>query len=197
MTEEEIRTILEEKVTQQLKYTICEGDTLKNIAFRVYGDIRAVDIICYFNEITSDDDLIIGNKLTLPFADETKLLDFFDYYGTDFQLDANGNLNISGDIQSVTGLRNVIEALTRRIETQVGTYLRNLDYGRGFYVGFPQKEFFLKMAKLKALEAVLQDDRIQSVDNVDFQIHNTEVLITIDMSTRLLDHFTLRINTSF
>jgi len=189
MTQEDIKSLLEDKTTNVVYYSVRSGDTLKNIALRAYQDIDAAQVIAYYNNITSDDDLYVGLKLLLPFAEETAYFDLFDFYGTDFSLDENGDLNVSnnGEIQTISGINNIIAAVSNRIATQVDTYLRSLNYGIDVYIGKPQKAFYLKMIKVKVLSAILLDDRIQRIDSVDFNVKKTEIFLDIVMTTHLYD----------
>jgi hypothetical protein len=201
LTELEVQQLLVSRTDTNRTYTVREGDTLKSIAMKLYGDLRAVEVISYYNNNITNDGLKPGLILGIPFVDHPTYVDVFDVYGTDFKLDQDGNLLISstGDTEIVSGLSNIIDAISHRLDTQVGTYLRNIDYGRGFYIGAPQKSFILKMLKVKVVESILSDDRIQSVDSVTFNVNKTQVNIEINMSTVLYDSisFVKQLKTSF
>lgn len=81
---------------------------------------------------------------------------------------------VSGNLQMIEGKDEIVQAVERTLTTRLGEFF--LDTSHGFdYETVQKKGYSEEEIKDAVREAVLQDDRIISVDSVD---------VTVDRSSR-------------
>jgi len=198
MTESQIKSLLLKNSQKELYYTVKEGDTLRNIAFRIYNDVNGSQLITYFNDILNDDDLFPGMQIFLPYAEDNTYFDFYEAYGIDFTLDGNGNLTVNnnGDIETISGIKNIMDAVRRRLNTDLRTYLRSIDYGVNLFIGKPQKKLYFRLLRIQVVNALLQDDRITSAEILELDYEKTQIRIDVSLVTQFYDNlrFSVRIS---
>ncbi|MHB1420099.1 MAG: baseplate family protein [Bacillota bacterium] len=146
--------------------------------------------------LKTGDVLRIPGKTTL---DENFVLDqeqFMFLLGEDFRLDGNGNMFLEdGDLQTVKGSDNLVQALRDRWNTEPGELTYHEDYGNRVLtsLGELNATYFHALAKVWLRLSALQDPRIADVQNVvvraeedrllvenaDVKIFNTSVLLKV------------------
>ena len=123
-----------------------QGDTLQIIAARALNDasrwatLIAINGLAY-PYLTGDPSmagpavLLYGSLIKVPASGSPQTVgsDPTQVFGTDIALDNNGNLVLTatGDLQTVTGVENLSQALTNRIRTWLRELLFHLAYGCG------------------------------------------------------------------
>jgi len=155
-------------------------DTLQSIAKQNLGDESLWPYIAAVNDgISNNDDLVPGEELFIPIqvepAEGQNKEQFIltedasrDPYGSDIRLDANGNLVIqeNSDLALISGIENVKQAIDLRLNTEVGSLIKQSAYGITAQAGFAGTSMAIRYLKLSIRSTVIQDPRIQSVDNL-------------------------------
>jgi len=122
-----------------------QNDTLQAIAARELNDASRWATLIAINGLTypyltgdptlaSPTVLLYGQLITVPAAQAqpTATTDPTEVFGTDFELDNSGNLLVSGgDLQTVSGIANLEQALSHRINTELRELIFHLPYGCG------------------------------------------------------------------
>lgn len=120
--------------------------------------------------------------------------DFLDLLGTDIQLDSSGQviLTTNGDLQLVSGVPNLVQALTLRLNTPVGTHVYDPAYGNQAFdhVGESTSTYFFNLVAALVARAIVADPRIDSVTDVDVSqtgtVLNVDALVRIASASQLL-----------
>ena len=161
-------------------YTVKGEDTLQRIALNELGDVDLwVYIAAVNSDITSNDDLIPGNEIFIPIQQDpgagVNKEQFIltediarDPYGTDLKIDSSGNLVVqeNGDLSLLSGLTNVEQAIDLRLNTVAGSIIKQTAFGITAQAGTAGTELAIKYLKLAVRNALTQDPRIETVDNM-------------------------------
>jgi hypothetical protein len=101
-------------------------------------------------------------------------------YGTDEYLDDVGNQQQDiGDIDTASGLDNLVMQLQHRLKTLPGELLNHPTYGSYLpkIIGKITTDLWLERALLEAEISVLSDPRIEKVKRINFRVENTAIYI--------------------
>ena len=161
-------------------YTVKGDDTLQRIAQNELGDSDLWPYIAAVNsDITSNNDLVPGEEIFIPIqvdiGEGTNKEQFIltediarDPYGTDIAIDQNGNLVVqeSNDLATVSGLTNVEQAVNLRLNTMVGSMIKQTAFGITAQAGIAGTELAVKYLKTAVRNALTEDPRIQSIENM-------------------------------
>ena len=174
---------------------IAQGDDLHHIAQRETGDADRWWTIVIFNDldypyidtdvIAADRDatgkkfLVIGDTLFIPdeiATDQTLDRQFIqpeeDYYEITFkkdvELDESGDLALNdarGDFRTVSGIENLVLALTHRLAIFRGELAYHPDYGSKVHniPGQPGDLRVFALARIETVRVLRQDPRVDSV----------------------------------
>ena len=110
-----------------------------------------------------------------------------EHLGRDILVDADGDLVISPikDLAQVRYSDNLKQAIVNRLRTQKGELALHPDYGSRLpeLVGSPGNEITLGLIKLRVREALLQEPRIQEIDNVNvfFRPRSNNTIVDVDI----------------
>ena len=139
-----------------------------------------------------------GQKLKIPVLANTTVVEKTvdrssdnntNLFGNDLALDTDGDLvaNSIGDVQEISGLKNVEAAVLDRVETDRGELIKHADYGMNIprIVGEPGDQNHLTIAKIELTSTLLQDPRIKSVSRMSLIKLNDE--LNVDMNLVLID----------
>jgi len=173
------------------RYTIRDHDTLHHIARRMLGHADQWIVLAQFNGLdypyvdtsgttyagqkvlTTGDVLLVPSKIDEP--RETLALEADNLYdvllGRDVSLSSLGDLQANpstGDLGTVAGIDNLVQALQRRIGTRKGELAYHPEYGANFeqHVGAVNDPVRLRMMRLEVIETLLADPRIRAIENV-------------------------------
>lgn len=148
---------------------VLPGESISDVAFRIYGDVGKVWLILAFNDLDDLQELEAGKILIVPSNDSCVIEGnpvyddtFSDNYGSDVRSDFLVNDN---DFALVRGRDNVMQAISLRLNTGKGSIKRNSEYGLPSLHNKTVGE-----VKNEIKEAVLSDIRISSVNDVSVRI---------------------------
>jgi len=161
-------------------YIVKGDDTLQRIAQSELGDVDLWSYIASVNpDVNSNDDLIPGEKIFIPIQVEpsegTNKEQFIltedvarDPYGSDIRVDDTGNLVIqeNSDLSLVSGIENVMQAIDLRLNTAIGSLIKQTAYGITAQAGFAGTNMAIRYLKLAIRSTLIQDPRVESVDNM-------------------------------
>lgn len=179
-------------------YTIKGEDTLQRIAQNELGDDTLWPYIAFVNDgITSNDDLESGMLLYIPTQAEISEGDTKesyiitedvsrDPYGSDIQLDSDGKIIIqeNSDFALISGVNNVIQAVNIRLNTTVGSMLKQSAFGITAGAGFAGTTMAISYLKLSLKATLSSDPRIEEITNIAVDLGKDT--ITIRMSIKLV-----------
>lgn len=170
-----------------------ETTTLEAIAAKYLGDPDLAIDIAIANGLASDTLITPGMFLKIPryspdarnkanlvysLSDEDKIL------GSDVYLRA-GVLAVdsNGDLQVVSGMANMSQAIQSRLSETLGTRLRLGTYGIKSIIGSPTQAAEFVATAIK--DTLLADPRIHSIDNFTFQGRYDALYVGFDYTTWL------------
>lgn len=176
-------------------YTVKGDDSLQGIAQNELGNENLWLYIAAVNSnITSNDDLIPGDEIFLPIqlepSEGTNKEQFIltedaarDPYGSDIRVDGTGNLVIqeNSDLALISGVENVKQAIDLRLNTEVGSLIKQSAYGITAQAGFAGTTMAIRYLKLAIRATLIQDPRIQSIDNMIVSIGADTLHISMDI----------------
>lgn len=120
-----------------------------------------------------------GDTLLYPADSNNAALNNYSLvFGTDWKLDDNGFLvRNSRDVDTVSGIDNLAQALKMRLQTAFGTLMQHLNYGNKLFLslGEGSSPYFSGLAKHYTEEAAMQDERIQSAEVIDFAVNQDQM----------------------
>lgn len=177
-------------------YTVKGLDTLPKIAKNELGDDTLWPYIATVNEnISSSDDLVSGERIFIPLQGDISGGDrkeqFIltedssrDPYGCDIRLDSDGNLIIqeNSDFSLVCGIENVRQAVDLRLNTSVGSLIKQSAYGITAQAGFAGSEMAIRYLKMAIRATLVQDPRIEAVNNVIVSLDSDALRISMEVS---------------
>ena len=106
----------------------------------------------------------------------------------------NGDLVFDGqnDLTMVDSVDEVVQCIDRAITTQLGEWFLDLD-GHGLeYKHIRGKNIDIDRAKMELTKAIMQEDRVERVDNIDIVIDNQGRKAEIKFECTLKDGSTIR-----
>lgn len=175
------------------------GDSLQLIAARELGDAsRWVELISYNNLVPpfiTDDPgladpgvLLTGRQLLVPAPSPvaTATIDPDKVFEIDVKLTANGSIETAGgDLSTVSGVPNLVQALRNRISTETGELIYHPDYGTKIrrVMGVVNGPTAALLAAQYGREGVLGDPRIQKINKADAEVSADVVRVTIEAET--------------
>jgi hypothetical protein len=164
-------------------------DTLESLANQYFGDPdKAIDIATY-NGVASLDDLKPGDIIKLPITSKTYKMannrifarrEDQDNYGKDILLTDDGFIEASnsGDYASVSGARNLSQAILLRLRESVAKRIRIGTYGIRLSIADPTAGIAYIISSIKL--TMLSDPRVASVDNIRFSGSGDSLYISVD-----------------
>ena len=176
---------------------IRQGDTLQAIAARALNDASRWTDLISINRLTypyltgdptvaSASVLLYGAFITVPASVQAPIAsDPNDSFGTDIALDENGDFIIeNGDLAAVSGVANLSQALSNRINTELRELMFHLAYGCGVRKTLgqgngPTTGLLGAQYVATACEA---DPRVSSVDSADVTVTGdvTAIVATVE-----------------
>lgn len=175
-------------------YTVKGDDTLQSIALSELGDSALWPFIANANpDIASNADLSSGMEIYIPVegTNDSSSKDNFiltedalrDPFGVDIRLDENGNIVVaeSNDVALISGLANVIQAVNNRLSTPVGSLIKQTAYGLGATPGVAGTSQALSYLRMNYRASLLQDPRIERVENLQVEMDKDLVYISADL----------------
>jgi len=177
-------------------YTVRGEDSLQSIAQSQLGNVDLWPYIASVNAgIDSSADLIVGEEIFIPVTTDisngTNKEQFIltedvarDPYGSDILLDSDGNIVIqeNSDFALVSGLSNVQQAIDLRLNTQVGSMIKQSVYGIAAQAGFAGTTMAIRYLKLSIRSALIQDPRIESIDNMIVSLGSDVLNISMNIT---------------
>jgi len=176
-------------------YTVKGDDTLQRIAQSELGDTDLWPYIAAVNSgIGSNDDLVPGIEIFIPVQVEpSEGINKEQFiltedaarnpYGSDMLIDGNGDLVIqeSSDFALVSGTENVKQAINLRLNTMLGSMIKQSAYGITAQAGFAGTTMAIRYLKLAVRATVVQDPRVESVDNMVVLLRSDTLHIGMDI----------------
>jgi phage baseplate assembly protein W len=136
---------------------------------------------------------IIGDTIKLPPVGEddpeldrefvSPSTNFYDItLKRDVELDVDGDLvfdNASEDLRLVSGVENMVGALRRRLQTFKGELAFHALYGSNLHllIGEPNDARLIAQARVESVQALLQDERVLELANLDASIEEDVLAI--------------------
>ena len=173
--------------------TVTSETRLDKIALEHYGDSSLQELIASYNEIEDVDDLIIGTTLKVPVIEPIQINSNYiyssmlsDVYGSDILIDEDGSAIVgeNGDFITVSGEKNIIQALNLRLSESLGRRIVLTLYGLKASVGFASTlstPVPYLLANIK--DTVMQDPRIEDVENIVLKGVGDRLYISFDSYT--------------
>lgn len=177
--------------------TVGGEDTLQSIAQRELGDEELWPNIAAVNDgILSSDDLVPGQVLFIPIesdpTEDNPNAQFIfsenqsrDPYGSDIRLNENGDILFDGsDFSLVSGVPNVRQAINLRLNTEVGSLIKQSAFGITAQAGSAGSSMALGYLRMSIRSTIIQDPRVASVD--DLQVNLRADVVQISMNIRMV-----------
>ena len=169
-----------------------ENDTFQLLAQRYLGNDELWPFIAELNGFNDNSLLLPGIEVRVPIVsgDRVQYLKdqyFLDFnfvknpYGVDLQLDVEGDILIgeAGDVNIVGGIDNVLQAVSLKVTATVGSALKHTAIGLATTPGTEGTDLAQTYIRMHLRRAVLQDPRVESVDNIVLFNRGTVVQATI------------------
>jgi phage baseplate assembly protein W len=177
------------------------GDSLQAIAAREMGNAARWYELTELNDLVppfiTDDEALAGPKVLLAGADimvpalaapatGVSQDSDADILGTDIQL-AAGRLVVTpaGDLATVSGSKNMVQAIQHVIQTNPGELLFHLDYGSGVrtLIGDPANSITNRLAASFVRRAIAADPRIERARNITATVLGDSISVTGEAET--------------
>jgi hypothetical protein len=174
-------------------YTVSGGDTLQSIALNLLGDEELWPYVAVVNsDINDNDDLVIGERIYVPISiSQRTSKDRFilsedasrDPYGADIKIGDDGEIVLreSNDVSLISGVENVKQAVNLRLNTLVGSMIKQTAFGLSTQPGLAGTELAEKYVRMGLKSSLVQDPRISSVDNVHVVVLKDSVTASMDI----------------
>jgi hypothetical protein len=137
-----------------------------NIAYPQYGNSGSTS-------------LILGTSTSGP--------DTSDFaFGEDFLLDTTGDLALTSkkDIQTVSGLNNMLQAIELKFNVMLGELIAHQDYGLPNLLGYRTLSFVTSLATSSIRSTVLSDARVSSISNIQVNIQDDIIYYSCEVSLK-------------
>ena len=112
--------------------------------------------------------------------------DYEALFGIDIALTEDGELDVANetlnDLKRVYGVKNLVQALKNRIETQKRYYIYHPEYGTDlpYYIGRKNITHWQDLVKVDLKEGVLLDPRISEIKQFLMTIDGDEIKLDFD-----------------
>lgn len=112
-------------------------------------------------------------RTLLDYIEDLGQIDFILGSSTDWVFEVNNG----GDINAVSGLDNMIQAISSRLMTERGEYPLHPEYGTNIptLIGQPNLPYVRKLIELEILDALAYEDRIEEVNVSSVTVDGTSV----------------------
>lgn len=169
--------------------TTTEAETnWDQLAQDYYGDSSLSYIIAMYNNLPSDKPLEIGQSIVIPkliFA-ESRIADneiyntpdVKDNYGKDILIKDKDFAVYNGDLQLITGIDNLEQALLNRYSTLVGARIRLEVYGIQASIG-DALNASSSLIQASVHQTTVEDPRVESVESVNFNGMGDELAVSV------------------
>lgn len=134
-----------------------------------------------FGTGNTNDSIVLGKTTGGP--------DTMDFaFGEDFQLDSDNDIiiNSQGEILTVTGLPNLLQALAIKFNVMQGELITHLNFGLPNLLGYRTLSFVTSLAASALKATILSDSRINSVTNIVVTLQDD----TLNYSCEIQPNFT-------
>lgn len=171
-----------------VRYTIRAGDTLQSIALRAYGDSSRWTEIANANGmrgsryLSDGRTLSVGDTILVPRGTVTNAPPT-SAYGTDFKLSADGDLVFTsdGDLATVSGLKNLEQALRNRLLTTLGSCWLMPEYGLPLRLGSALTAQALAHSASHVRDQLVRETRIDTVQRVQILQEGDKIAVEVDI----------------
>lgn len=169
---------------------VFRGDTLQKLALRELGDAKGwVDIALLNNlrppyivdnEISANVGVVYaGQSLLIPIDADNPIADTYDQYLTDISL-SGGVLHLSnGDIDTLSGTNNLIQALRHRVTVKKRSLWFHPEYGCWVHklIGKLNGPSAGGLAAFYVKSSVLEDERVSSVESISAEVSGDSIRV--------------------
>lgn len=168
--------------------------TLEKLASEYYNNPALLTVIAAFNGFEGDEDIVVGVPIRIPVLEQggivignyvyTEIVN--DIYGADLRLDASGNIVVSGsgDLASLEGQDNLVQALNLRLNESLGSRLRLTVYGiRNTVGGAMANSSPIAYITTNIKDTVMQDPRVSDVYSMRIRGHEDVLDISFNVET--------------
>lgn len=175
-------------------YTVRGEDTFQRIALNELGDESLWPFVASVNpSISGNAELVPGEQIFIPVqvdpSNDTSKEQFIfsedtarDPYGADIQLDSDGNMvMVNDDASLLSGVENVKQAINLRLNTEVGSLIKQSAYGIVAQAGFAGSTMAIRYMKMALTSTILQDPRVEAVENLVLQLGSDMVYASMDI----------------
>lgn len=171
-------------------YTLLTGDSLKDVAFRVYGSrsrwTELADLNGWISPYRDSKGRAarVGMTVKIPQAEVDQVVpDSVDPYGHDLWLSDDGKMDwSSGDLRSARGPDNLRQAIRDRVLTIAGEVPLFPEFGLPDFIGQSVDAEMRGLVAAHMREQLLRDQRIQQITSLELVDNgdavNVEALVT-------------------
>lgn len=157
----------------------------------------------FFYSAIYDDTYVLktGDKIQIPIyqSNSSTILNAYsstqiDSYGKDIKINASGQISFEGDVATIFGRDNVIQALNNRIKTKYGKLKAFPSYGNSAiqYVGSKYSPSIVKATKDSIYATIMSDQRVSGIVSMDVRYDPLSAAIIADnIYVRLSENFTV------
>jgi LysM repeat protein len=107
------------------------------------------------------------------------------FLGQDLSLDASGNLSSddTGDMNTVAGVANLQQALSNRLDTELGELIYYPNYGNVLidYIGTVNNSALAILSNQKISSTLLEDPRVNSITNITSTVGGDILAVNVDL----------------
>lgn len=150
--------------------------TLEKLSISFYGIPDHAELIAMYNRITNIDDLTPGQKIKIPIFEKQKTgknnyiyakKELRDNYGRDINLvDGKLKVSASGDIDTVSGVENLSQAILLRLKEDVSKRVRLTMYGIRTNISDSVAGNAYVAASVQG--TILADPRVETLEDVEY-----------------------------
>lgn len=181
------------------------GDTLWSVALRELGDAQRWHELIWINGLkppylTDDPNSVTahvqltGTSLRIPDAAPALTVTATEVFGIDLDL-TKGHLHLlDGDLKTLAGVPNLVQALRHAINTEIGEVRFHPDYGCGVHrlLGAQATPDTLQLARALVYRAVGADARIDQVLSATADLSGDS--LTVDLSAMTVTGETIHVS---
>ena len=153
-----------------------------------YGDSSLSSIIAMYNNLSSDEPLVVGQSIVIPkliFAESTisdneiyNTPDVKDNYGKDLIIKNRDFAVYNGDLQLVSGIDNLEQALLNRYSTLIGARIRLEVYGIQASIG-DALNASSSLIQASVHQTTVEDPRVETVEDIQFNGMGDELAVSV------------------
>jgi hypothetical protein len=175
-----------------MRHIATSETTLEKLAEVYLGDPDKAQVLAIMNGITGDDEINPGDQIKIPILSENSInalnhifgsVNNRDTLGIDIAI-ANGILQVgpNGDFVEQVDYKNMNQAIGMRLSESIGNRIRLNTYGIRNVSGMPDSVASAYIAT-SIKDTVMQDPRVQQVDNLYFRGNGDAVFVSFDYYT--------------